>query len=120
LRDQWHRQQKQRLALGLGKAGLDDLVFARPDASPWALDSVTADWARPGRMLRLPEVTPHSLRHAHVSVLIAAGLDVVTVSGQIGHSDPTTTFGVYAHLFGNTNDRAAAAVEAALAHALAG
>jgi len=120
LRDHWLRQQEQRLALGMGKAGADDLVFARPDASPWPPDSLTADWARTVRMLKPPRKTLHALRHTHVSQLIAAGLVVVTFSRRIGHSNPTVTLGVYAHLFGNTDDRAAAAVEAALAYALAG
>jgi len=30
-------------------------------------------------------------RHTHVNQLIAAGLDVVTVSRRIGHSNPTVT-----------------------------
>ncbi|HVB15279.1 MAG TPA: site-specific integrase [Stellaceae bacterium] len=118
LRDHWRRQQEQRLAFGMGKAGPDDLAVARPDASPWPPDSLTADWARTIRMLKLPKVTLHALRHTHVSQLIAAGLDVVAVSRRIGHSNPTVTLGVYAHLFGNTDERAAAAVEAALAGAL--
>ena len=65
--------------------------------------------------MKLPKVTLHALRHTHVSQLIAAGLDVVTVSRRIGHSNPTVTLNVYAHLFGRTDIRAAAAVESALA-----
>ena len=68
--------------------------------------------------LKLPKVTLHALRHTHVSQLIAAGLDVVTVSRRIGHSNPTVTLNVYAHLFGNTDERAASAVAAALARVL--
>jgi integrase len=120
LRGHWRQQQEQRLALGLGKAGTDDLVFGRPDASPWPPDSLTADWARTVRMLKLPKVTLHALRHTHVSQLLAAGLDVVTVSRRIGHSNPTVTLGVYAHLFGNTDEKASAAVETALASVLMG
>lgn len=119
LRDHWRRQQEQRLALGLGKAAGDDLVCARPDAGAWPPDSLTADWARTLRMLKLPKVTLHALRHTHVSQLIAAGLDVVTVSRRIGHANPTVTLNVYAHLFGNTDERAADAVETALAAVLA-
>jgi integrase len=118
LRDHWRRQQEHRLARGMGKASPDDLVFARPDASPWPPDSLTADWARTVRMLKLPKVTLHALRHTHVSQLLAAGLDVVTVSRRIGHSNPTVTLGVYAHLFGNTDEKASAVVETALAGAL--
>ena len=119
LRAHWRQQQEQRLALGLGKACAEDLVFARADGLPWPPDSLTADWARTVRLLKLPTVTFHALRHTHVSQLIAAGLDVVTVSRRIGHGNPTVTLGVYAHLFGNTDERAAAAVETALASALA-
>ena len=104
--------------LGLGRAGADDLVFARPDGAPWPPDSLTTAWQKTIAALKLPKVTLHALRHTHVSQLIAAGLDVVTVSRRIGHSNPTVTLGVYAHLFGNTDERAASAVEAALAGAL--
>lgn len=34
LRDYWRRQQEQRLAFGLGKASLDDLVVGRPNGIP--------------------------------------------------------------------------------------
>lgn len=70
--------------------------------------------------MKLSKVTFHALRHTHVSQLIASGLDVVTVSRRIGHSNPTVTLNVYARLFGNTDDRAAQAVETALAGVLAG
>lgn len=65
----------------------------------------------------MPTVTLHALRHTHASQLIAAGLDVVTVSRRLGHSNPTVTLNVYAHLFGNTDERAAA--EAIMSVALA-
>src|SRR5262249_55764809 len=118
LRIHWRQQQEQRLALGLGGASGDDLVFARYDGTPWPPDSLTAEWARVLRMLKLPIVTLHALRHTHVSQLIASGEDVVTVSRRIGHSNPAVTLGVYSHLFGNTDERAASAVEAAMAAAL--
>jgi integrase len=53
----------------------------------------------------------HSLRHAFASLLIAKGLNVVFVSRQLGHSSPTITLDVYAHLFEQA-DHAAAAREA--------
>jgi integrase len=118
LRDHWREQQKQRLALGIGKAGIEDLVFARWDGGPWPPDRLSSTWAKTVSTLKLPKVTFHALRHTHASQLIAAGLDVVTVSRRIGHSNPNVTLTVYAHLFGNTDERAAAAVEDALAGAL--
>jgi len=99
--------------------GPEDLVFPRWDGGPWPPDRLSSTWAKTVSTLKLPKVTFHALRHTHASQLIAAGLDVVTVSRRIGHSNPTVTLTVYAHLFGNTDERAAAAVENALAGALA-
>jgi integrase len=118
LRDHWRRQQEQRLAFGLGRASNDDLVFPRPDGSPWPPDRLSSTWTKTVATLNLPKVTFHALRHTHVSQLIAARLDVVTVSHRIGHSNPAVTLKVYAHAFGDTDEKAAAAVEAALAGAL--
>jgi integrase len=115
IRSHWRRQQEQRMALGLGRSGPDDLVLARDDGTEWAPDSLTSYWANTIRSLKLPAVTLHALRHTHVSQLIASGLDVVTVSRRIGHNNPTVTLTVYAHLFGNTDERASNAVEAAMA-----
>jgi integrase len=53
----------------------------------------------------------HSLRHGFASLLIAEGLNVVFVSRQLGHANPTITLGVYAHLFERA-DHATAAREA--------
>jgi len=54
------------------------------------------------------------LRHAFASLLIAKKLNVVFVSRQLGHSSPTITLDVYAHLFEQA-DHAAAAREASYA-----
>jgi integrase len=53
----------------------------------------------------------HSLRHTFASLLIARRLDVVFVSRQLGHANPTVTLGTYAHLFERA-DHAQAAREA--------
>jgi integrase len=59
----------------------------------------------------------HSLRHGFASLLIAEGLNVVFVSRQLGHANPTITLGVYAHLFERADHAAAAraALEASYA-----
>jgi len=56
----------------------------------------------------------HALRHSHASALIAAGLDVVSVSRRLGHGSPAITLGVYAHAFTKTDTAAALAIEAAM------
>jgi integrase len=56
-------------------------------------------------------LTLHSLRHGYASLLIAKGLNVVFVSRQLGHANPTVTLSTYAHLFERA-DHAHAASEA--------
>jgi len=36
------------------------------------------------KLLKLPEMSFHALRHTHASALIAAGLDVVAISRRLG------------------------------------
>jgi integrase len=45
-------------------------------------------------------ISPHSFRHTFASVLIVGlGYDAVSVSRQLGHSTPTVTLSIYAHMF---------------------
>jgi integrase len=44
-----------------------------------------------------PHVTPHSLRHTNISLLIASGVDLRTVSAKAGHSRTSTTMDIYAY-----------------------
>jgi integrase len=115
LRTHWKAQQEQRLALGLGKAPGDSLVFATWEGNTRNPDGLTKEFSLAMAALGKPEITFHSLRHTHASQLIAAGLDVVTISRRLGHGSPAITLRVYSHLFSNTDDRAAQIMEAAFA-----
>jgi len=64
-------------------------------------------------VLKLPKVSFHALRHTHVSQLIAAGMDVLTISRRIGHASPVITLGIYGHLFKNNDTQAATVIEKA-------
>jgi integrase len=110
LRAHWKAVQEQRLALGLGRSAPDDLVFTMWDGSPRKPNALTNDWLRAsavtGRRINL-----HALRHTHASSLIAAGIDILTISRRLGHANPKITLSVYGHLYTNTDDKAAQAVE---------
>jgi integrase len=108
------RQQERRLSLGQGKAAPDDLVFARWDGAVRAPHWLTQKFAQATAALKI-NATLHGLRHTHVSQLIAAGLDVLTVSRRIGHASAAITLDVYGHMFKNTDARAAEIMEAAFA-----
>jgi Phage integrase family len=49
----------------------------------------------------------HDLRHFSATELIGAGVDIRTVAGRLGHSDPAITLRVFAHALEEC-DRAAA------------
>ena len=118
LRLHWKQQQEQRLRLGTGKIPDDGLVLPRWDGSPRSPNSVTKEWIRAVRELKLPSISLHALRHTHASQLIASGMDVLTISRRLGHGSPTITLGVYGHLFSNTDERAAQIIEAAFGKTL--
>lgn len=46
----------------------------------------------------LPHLNPHKFRHTMASILIYSGVDTVTVSKRLGHSQVSTTQNTYAHL----------------------
>jgi len=114
LRAHRRRQLELRLALGMGRLESDSLVFATPEGEPLSPDNLSRDWRRAVTSRGLPRVMFHALRHSHASALIAAGLDVLSISRRLGHGSPTVTLTVYGHLFANKDGAAAAAIEAAM------
>jgi integrase len=56
----------------------------------------------------------HDLRHSHASWLLAAGVDLLTVSRRLGHESITTTADRYGHLLPESQRRAAEAAARAL------
>jgi integrase len=108
------RQAELRMALGMGRPAPSDLVFSLPEGQPYPPDKLSRDWGNVVRAKKLPRVMFHAMRHSHASALIAAGLDVVTISRRLGHGSPAITLGVYAHVFGETDQAAARAIDAAM------
>jgi integrase len=111
-----HRREllEQRMRMGLGRLGPDDLLFCRPDGTALHPTTISAAWGSFAARIGMPEVTFHSLRHAHASQLIAEGVDLVTISKRLGHANPSITLRVYSHLFATDDRRAATAIDNAL------
>ncbi|WP_408009089.1 tyrosine-type recombinase/integrase [Pseudalkalibacillus sp. A8] len=51
-------------------------------------------------------LTPHSLRHTHTSLLIEAGVGVKEIQQRLGHGDINTTMNIYAHITKNMEEKA--------------
>jgi len=118
LRSHRRVQAEQRLALGLGKEADDSLVFRHEDGTPLLPHSVSTNWRRLVKSLKLPPVSLHAWRHTHASQLIDSGMDVLTISRRLGHSSASVTLNIYGHLFKSKDGQAAAVFETAFGNAL--
>jgi integrase len=117
LRGHRRAQLELRMKLGTGRLPDDALLFANLQGAPLRPGNASSDWSEDAPALGVPGVTFHGLRHTHASQLIAAGIDIVTVSKRLGHAKPSVTLAIYAHLFDTDDRKAAAAINAALAGA---
>jgi integrase len=59
----------------------------------------------------LPRIRFHDLRHSYASLMIGMGENLKYIQTQLGHSSPTVTLNVYAHLLKPTNPEAALRLE---------
>lgn len=59
----------------------------------------------------LPKITFHELRHTNASLLIANGVDAVTLSKRLGHADKTVTLNTYSHAIQSKETLAASTMD---------
>jgi integrase len=82
-------------------------IFAREDGHP-QLRKVFE--TRLKRLLKKAgikkNITPHSFRHTHTSLLIEAGVGIKEIQQRLGHSDINTTMNIYAHMTANMEEKA--------------
>ena len=110
-------------------AGNEDFLWTAADGRArsytWALQKVKraariASARREGRGLPpLARVTPHTLRHTYISILLLVTDNVPYVMEQVGHDDETTTTRIYRHLIRERQEHGIA-FDRAVAHARAG
>lgn len=105
----FRRLQVDRAARNRVTLVADPFVFASaPDGSrPWRPDFATKQWAATVVAAGIPKARLHDVRHAVATRMLGAGDDVVTVAAQLGHSSPSTTLNIYAHLLPEKNRAAA-------------
>ncbi|MGH9918435.1 MAG: tyrosine-type recombinase/integrase [Nitrososphaerales archaeon] len=77
--------------------------------APFWPDNITSFFTRVRNAVGAKSVRLHDLRHFTATQLIGAGVDVRTVAGRLGHSDPSLTLRVYSHVI-EERDKAAAAI----------
>ncbi|NLB81532.1 MAG: tyrosine-type recombinase/integrase [Clostridiaceae bacterium] len=82
-------------------------IFIKENGGVMHPDSITEYTKKFVKQNNLPHFTPHSLRHTNISIMIANGVDIKTVSARAGHSNITTTGNIYTHQIQSANAKAA-------------
>jgi integrase/DNA-binding transcriptional regulator YhcF (GntR family) len=105
-----HRKRCEQRATAVG-VELDDEAFVfslAPDGSRHLIpDSVTQRYRKMTQRLGI-KTSIHKLRHYSATELIAAGIDIRTVAGRLGHgSGGTTTLRTYTAWISESDQRAA-------------
>jgi integrase len=101
------KQLEDRLKLGDAWKQKDDFVFTHEDGASVHPHFPYIWFTRFLERHSLPKITFHQLRHTNASLLIFAGVDLVTLSGRLGHADKNITLGVYSHIIKSAEAQAA-------------
>ncbi len=72
--------------------------FVFYDKEPLRLAAINTAWTNGIKKSGVPWLRIHDLRHSHASYLIGHGIPVTMVSKRLGHSNPSITYKVYAHI----------------------
>jgi integrase len=90
----------------------ESFVFshALDGSTPWHPDSTSRAFRKLCQQAGITGIRLHDLRHYVATRLLAAGVDVRTVAGRLGHRNPSTTLNVYSHFVPETDQRAAEAL----------
>jgi integrase len=89
-----------------GHRHIDMSTYPRSDTP----DGTRCEWAAPdcGGKRPSPRSASSDLRHTHATLLLADGVDALTVSRRLGHDSVQTTLELYGHVTSKMREGAAA------------
>lgn len=97
------------------KPNKQDLIFPNEAGEPLNHNNVTARYFFPAlTAAEIEKIRFHDLRHTYASLLIEQGENIKYIQTQLGHSSPTVTLNVYAHLMKPVNQESAIRFENAV------
>ncbi len=80
----------------------EDFIFTKIHKNPGYPELIKIIESRMTRLLKLAglntNLTPHSLRHTHTSLLAEAGVSLPQIMDRLGHTDDQTTKNIYLHV----------------------
>ena len=113
-RDWFQRRRAEAHTLGVQVP--DDAFAFSPDPAgrePWNPDTMTHRYRRYARRVGIAS-SLKELRHYSATQLLAAGTDLNTVAGRLGHAEGSTTLKFYAQFTRPADQRAAAIIPSQL------
>src|SRR5262249_15247672 len=103
LLDEWRRLQAERL-LALGhRVGPDDHICLDAIGMLMSPNRITDQFRDLARRCGI-KASFHATRHAHASLLLAAGESIKTIQLRLGHATPAVTLNVYSHAINEETD----------------
>lgn len=98
-----HRESQEKMSQSFGDSYYGKgFVFTKKDHHPGYPIFIQTVRNRMRRLLKLSnlneELSPHSLRHTHTSLLAEAGVGLEEIMNRLGHSNDGTTRNVYLHV----------------------
>ncbi len=92
-----YRRQQQEEAMKEGRNEIPEWVFANRFGSFMSIKNVkTRNFKRVLKKAGLRSIRFHDLRHTFASQLLSRGANILYVSQQLGHADPSITLKIYA------------------------
>ena len=89
-----------------------DLIFPNEAGQPINHNNLVKRYFEPAlKKVGIEKIRFHDLRHTYASLLIEQGENIKYIQVQLGHSSPTVTLNVYAHLMKPVNQEAASRLE---------
>ena len=113
LRAQWATQAEEKLAAGEGYVD-GGYLLADELGRPYHPDTISNWFEDAVKLAKLPRIRLHDTRHTAASLMLASGVPTKVVSEMLGHSSPTITLAIYAHVLPGMAEDAGAALSASL------
>ena len=107
------RQEFQKNMLGISLSPAD-LVFSHPDGRPLRPNTVSRAFKNIARSLSQQDISLHSLRHAHATIMLQQNIHPKIVQERLGHSSISTTLDIYSHVVPGLQQAAAKRFDDAL------
>lgn len=92
------RNEQNKIAIQTGLRNTNNLCFINSKLELVSNNAVNKTLKNICKKIGVNEITCHSLRHTHASMLLYKGINIKYISRRLGHKDIVTTLQTYSHV----------------------